>query len=128
MSTGEPTRQHRALEALFEDLEQQAEGIQLADRDAELADRTRGEYARVRFADRVHASLGRQVTVVLSSGHTAEGTLIDAGQGWCLVAEDGRPSRWLLPLAAVAWAAVALGWLLRYGRWLGQPKVAPRCG
>jgi uncharacterized protein involved in response to NO len=27
---------------------------------------------------------------------------------------------WLLPAAAGAWAVVALGWLLRYGRWLGQ--------
>ena len=35
---------------------------------------------------------------------------------------------WLLPLAATAWAGVALGWLLRYGRWLGQPKAAPRRG
>jgi uncharacterized protein involved in response to NO len=35
---------------------------------------------------------------------------------------------WNGPLAALVWAAVALGWLLRYGRWLGQPARvrAPR--
>ncbi len=39
-----------------------------------------------------------------------------------------RSAPWLLPLAAVAWAGVALGWLLRYGRWLGRPRAVPRRG
>jgi len=38
-------------------------------------------------------------------------------------------SAWLLlPLAALAWLAVALTWALRHGRWLGQPRVDGRLG
>ncbi len=34
----------------------------------------------------------------------------------------------LLVLAALAWCAVATAWALRYGRWLGQPRVDRRPG
>ncbi|NML14443.1 NnrS family protein [Azohydromonas caseinilytica] len=37
-------------------------------------------------------------------------------------------AHWLLPLAALGWAAVGLGWLLRYGPWLGQGRVPPTRG
>ena len=43
--------------ALFDDLEQQAEGMHLADRDADVADLSLAEYARVNLAARLHAAL-----------------------------------------------------------------------
>jgi uncharacterized protein involved in response to NO len=33
---------------------------------------------------------------------------------------------WSGALAALAWAAVAVGWLLRYGRWMGRPVLLAR--
>lgn len=35
---------------------------------------------------------------------------------------------WLLPLAALAWCAVAVPWALRHGRWLGEPRPDGRPG
>lgn len=92
------------LDALFEDLEQQAAGMDLAERDAELPDRVRGEYAGVTLAGRVHASLGLTVSLVLHGGLTVDGTLSDAGSDWCAVSPEGRSSVWLVPLSAVVTA------------------------
>ncbi len=91
------------LEDVFEDLEQQAAGMEMAERDAELADRVRGEYAAVTLADRVHASLGREVSLVLLGGETVAGLLADAGRDWCAVT-PGHGRTWLVRLAAVAQA------------------------
>ncbi|HEU4512821.1 MAG TPA: hypothetical protein VFR87_06925 [Nocardioidaceae bacterium] len=91
------------LEDVFEDLEQQAAGIELVERDAELADRARGEYAAVTLADRVHASLGRRVVLVLLGGESVTGELVDAGRDWCAVTSSQGRS-WLVRLAAVAQA------------------------
>lgn len=93
------------LEGVFEDLEQQAHGLHLADRDAELADRARGEYARVPFGSRVHASVGQHVALTLRSGDTVEGTLAQAGVDWCSVVTDGSPVAWLVRLDAVVTAS-----------------------
>lgn len=92
---------HDELSSLFEDLEQQAAGIELAERDAELADRARGEYAAVTLADRVHASLGRTVTLALGQDEVVEGPLLDAGRDWATVGGQGTGT-WLVRLEAVA--------------------------
>jgi hypothetical protein len=89
------------LDGLFEDLEQQAAGIQLTERDAELADRARGEYAAVTLAGRVHASLGLEVALTLLDAEVVEGVLSDAGPDWCAVTSAGQGG-WLVRLAAVA--------------------------
>ena len=89
------------LDGLFEDLEQQAAGLELSERDAELADRARGEYAAVALADRVHASRGLVVELLLHGGEVVEGVLTDAGRGWCRV-ETPAGAAWLVRLAAVA--------------------------
>lgn len=89
------------LSGLFEDLEQQAAGMHLAERDADLVDRARGEYASVSFASRVHASFGRDVVLGLGGGEVVEGRLTQAGVDWCLVAGSERPDVWLVRLAAV---------------------------
>ncbi len=101
MTTGRRSHDEQPLEDLFEDLEQQAAGMQLAERDVELADRARGEYAGVRLVDRLHASLGRRVSVGLTGGLTVEGTMADAGEEWFLLEEGSRPGRWLVPVPAV---------------------------
>lgn len=93
------TAEGTGLGGLFEDLEQQAAGIHLAERDAELADRARGEYAAVSFASRVHASLGREVALTIGGGEVVEGTLMQAGVDWCLLSGPGRT--WLVRLAGV---------------------------
>lgn len=108
------------LDDVFEDLEQQAVGIELAERDAELADRVRGEYASVTLADRVHASVGRQVVLVLSGGETVSGELTDAGVDWCTVSSpQGRT--WLVRLDAVV---VARGLSARAVPEAARPAVA----
>ena len=77
--------------AVFEDLEQQAEGLQLAERDAEVADLTVAEYSRISLAARLHASLGLDLRVRLVGGHVVAGRLSRVGDGWLLLV-DGRPS------------------------------------
>ncbi len=92
------------LGGLFEDLEQQAAGIHYAERDAELLDRARGEYATVTFASRVHASLGRSVTLGLVDGTAVEGVVTQAGVDWCSLRRGEGSGDWLVRLAAVATA------------------------
>lgn len=70
---------------VIEDLEQQAAGMLLAERDAELVDRARGEYATVALSSRVHASIGRPVVLDLWDGGSVEGLLDSAGKDWFLL-------------------------------------------
>jgi hypothetical protein len=93
------------LGGLFEDLEQQAAGMQLAERDAELVDRARDEYAAVSFSSRVHASLGRQIALTLVDGMVVEGTLAEAGVDWCRVSVPTPQRSCLVRVAAVASAS-----------------------
>lgn len=90
------------LAGLFEDLEQQATGIRLAERDAELADRARGEYAAVTLTGRIHASVGLDVAVTLAGGQVLEGILTEAGADWCAVQAPGPHPVWLVRVPAVA--------------------------
>jgi hypothetical protein len=87
------------LEHLFDDLEQQAEGLVLADRDAEVAEQSRAEYAQVDLAGRLHASAGRLLTVAVTGVGTVEARLARAGEGWCLL-DVGR-QEWIVPLPAI---------------------------
>jgi hypothetical protein len=94
------------LLGLFEDLEQQAEGLALADRDAEVAELSRAEYAQVTLADRLHASTQHTVRLEVDGVGAVAGGLVRVGTGWCLVATDGdaapgRPQEWIVRLAAV---------------------------
>ncbi|QIK65594.1 hypothetical protein G7072_03915 [Nocardioides sp. HDW12B] len=87
------------LFALFDDLEQQAEGLELERRDAEVADRLRDEYAEIDLAARLHASVGAVVELTVpgpgasgasTGGERVRGTLVRVGAGWLLLAVDGR--------------------------------------
>jgi hypothetical protein len=92
---------HHDLERLLEDLEQQADGMELAARDAELADRVQGEYAAVTFASRVHASLGYSVVLGVAGVGALRGVVTGAGRDWCTLSPDGGERPWLVRLGAV---------------------------
>ena len=86
---------------LFEDLEQQAEGLHLAERDSELVDRRRGEYVSVTFASRLHASVGSSVALTVTGVGPLTGTLTRVGDGWCLLETALAAQEWLVCLPAV---------------------------
>jgi hypothetical protein len=87
------------LLAMFEDLEQQAEGLALSARDAEVAELGRAEYAQVELAARLHGSAGDRVGLAVTGVGVLEATLARVGPDWCLV-DDGA-HEWLLRLPAV---------------------------
>ena len=89
------------LSHLFEDLEQQAEGLHLVERDAEVRDRSRSEYAEVTLAARLHASIGAVVALSVVGVGTVDGTMSRAGEGWCLLETTLSAQEWLVPLRAV---------------------------
>jgi len=89
---------------LFEDLEQQAEGLHLAARDAELPDRRRAEYAGVTFAARLHASVGSAVVLTVSGVGPLRGTLARVGVDWCLLEATSSAREWVVALPAVSQA------------------------
>jgi hypothetical protein len=87
------------LFALFDDLEGQAAAAWEADREAELADRSRAEYGAVTLASRLMASRGRDVVLDLPHVGRLEGRLARLGEEWCLLGAAGQD--WVVPLHAV---------------------------
>jgi len=89
--------------AVLEDLEQQAAGLRLAERDAEVAEMTVAEYSRIGLAERVHASLGRELGVRLVGGHQVAGRLARCGPDWLLLADgpEQRSVQWVVPTRGV---------------------------
>jgi hypothetical protein len=90
---------------LFDDLEAQWQSLERADRDAEIAERTRGELARVLLMNRLRAHIGGRLTVHTLAGGAVAGELQRVGADWLLVA---CPQECVVPLAAVA-AVTELG-------------------
>lgn len=84
---------------LFDDLEQQAEGIALVERDLLVAEQSRAEYAVVDLASRLHASLGVRLLVDVAGVGVLDASLVRAGDGWCLLDADGQD--WIVVLRAV---------------------------
>lgn len=68
--------------------------------DAEVAERTRIERARITFGERVAGSVGAEVTVHLRGGALVRGRVEDSGDGWVLVSEPGG-RQLLVPMLAV---------------------------
>jgi hypothetical protein len=91
----------RSVLALLDDLEQQAEGLQLVERDLEVADRSRAEYARVDLASRLHAVAGREVRVTLLGGLSLVGTVGRTGDDWLLLT-DRSDREWIVRRGALA--------------------------
>ena len=84
---------------LIDDLEQQAEGLALAERDALVAQQSRAEYAEVDLAARLHATVGRTVVVDVAGVGALQATLTRAGEGWLLLDREGQS--WIVTVAAV---------------------------
>jgi len=97
----------RALFSLFDDLEQQAEGLALAARDSEVAEHGRAEYATVDLEARVHGSVGHVLGCDLDGGLRLRGEVVRAGSGWCLLGAgpagpEGEGQRaWVVNLGCV---------------------------
>lgn len=89
----------RRLAGFLDDLEQQAAGAWAAERDLEVAERARAEYARVTLAARLMAALGEQVDLVLAGAGPVSGTLERVADGWCLV--TSASAEWVVRTAAV---------------------------
>jgi hypothetical protein len=88
-------------ELLFDDLEAQVEAAEQAELDAEVRDRSRAEYGRIRLVDRLRGSIGRPLDLRLANGERERGRLRRAGPDWLLLEpEPGRET--LVPLQAVA--------------------------
>ena len=87
------------LDGLFDDLEQQAEGLALGARDADVAEQRRWEYAQVDLASRLFASLGARLLVSVRGVGAVDGRLRRAGDGWCLL--EAGSQEWIVRLAAV---------------------------
>jgi hypothetical protein len=88
-------------EALFADLDAEWEAAERHDLDAEVADRSRAEFAAVRLVDRLRPALGGQIVLVLVDGTRAEGVLRAVGPDWLLLATPRPVHETLVPLGAV---------------------------
>ncbi len=84
------------LFALFDDLESQAASAWEADREAELADRSRTEYASVTLVSRLMASRGEPLSIDLPHVGRVEGRLDRVGESWVLLSGQGQD--WIVPL------------------------------
>jgi hypothetical protein len=87
------------LSGLFDDLEQQAAGLHLAEREAEVAELAVGEYADVTLLSRLHAAVGLPVRLRLAGGLVAQGVLERVGADWLQLDVRGRP--WVVRLQAL---------------------------
>jgi hypothetical protein len=94
------------LFALLDDLEQQAEAAYAAERDLELADRSRAAYREVTLASRLMASVGEELRLDVAGAGAVVGVLERVGDGWCLMA--GPAQDWVVRLAAVGSVAGAV--------------------
>ena len=86
-------------ERLFEDLEGQLEAAAAAELAGEVAERTRIELGRLRFADRLMAEVGEAVALGLQGGASVEGRLERASEQWVVLRQGVQPA--LIPLGAV---------------------------
>jgi hypothetical protein len=87
-------------QALFDDLEAQAEAAQAAGLQSEVADRTRRELALLRTVDRLRAAEGHPLALAVHGAGVLHGRLVDAGGDWALLEEAGAREV-LVPLDAV---------------------------
>lgn len=88
------------LLAVFDDLEQQAEGLALAERDAQVADLSRAGYAELDLIARLHGAVGHAVELSVAGLGRLRGTIVRVGAGW-LLTDDGH-HEWLVRQGALA--------------------------
>jgi hypothetical protein len=88
-----------SISGVLDDLEQQATGLHLAERDAEVAEMSLAEYSRVTLAGRLHASLGHDLRVGLAGGEHLSGRLARCGPDWLLLVDHG--AEWIVRCEAL---------------------------
>lgn len=86
--------------AFFRDLEAEFAGLEAADLDPEVRDRSRAELARVPLADRLRAAVEHPLTVRVAGVGAVRGRLLDLGPDWLLLAESAAGET-VVPLAAI---------------------------
>lgn len=91
--------------AFLDDLEGQAEALYADEREAELVDRSRAEYAGVTLTGRLMASVGDLVEVDVRAVGPVRGSLRRVARSWCLVSGHGQ--EWFLPRLAIVAVAGA---------------------
>jgi hypothetical protein len=89
-----------ALVALFEDLEQQAQGLALRERDGAVEDLAAAQYAEVDLISRLHASAGTTLGFQLPGSIRLCGRIDRVGADFCVLADDF--GGWLVRVAAVS--------------------------
>lgn len=89
-------------EDLFDDLEGQAESLERAEREAEVADRTRSEVGQITLISRLRSHVGGELSIQLVGGASFSGSLVRLGADWMLLA---CPREVVVPLAGVATVA-----------------------
>ena len=87
------------LFALLDDLEQQAEALYDAERESELGDRSRAEYATVTLASRLMASLETPLVLHVTGVGAVAGRLQRVGADWCLL--HGPAQDWVVRTSAI---------------------------
>jgi len=87
------------LFALFDELEHRAEALYDRERIAEVADRSRSEYAAVSLASRLMSTVRGEVDLEVHGVGHVRGELQRVTASWCLVRGSGQD--WVVPLAAV---------------------------
>jgi hypothetical protein len=85
--------------ALLDDLEQQAEALYAAERDADLVDRSRAAYREVTLASRLMASVEADLTLEVDGVGPVAGELERVAEGWCVL--RGPAQDWVVCLPAV---------------------------
>lgn len=84
---------------LFADLEGQAVALAAAEREAEVAERTRGEFARVALLNRLRARTGDLLSAQVLGVGPVEGRLERVGADWLLLDFAGEV---VVPVSALA--------------------------
>lgn len=87
------------LFGFLDDLEQQADGLFAAERDLELADRSRSAYQEVGLAGRLMASLDHDLVVHVRGVGPVRGRLERVASGWCLLAAPDQ--EWVVLLSGI---------------------------
>jgi hypothetical protein len=93
-------------DALFADLEAEAEAEAAVERRTEVADRIRAEHGRLRLIDRLQPFLAdpkRLVRIGLPASDAITGAVLSLGADWVLLGQQGTEAELLVPLAVVQW-------------------------
>ncbi|MQA77108.1 MAG: hypothetical protein GEV10_01265 [Streptosporangiales bacterium] len=77
-------------ERLFADLETELAAAEAAERDVEVAERTRAEVAKLRLVDRLRVAGEASLTVELAGVGSWAGRVVDTGPDWVLLRGDPR--------------------------------------